>query len=170
MGNRMTGVENSTRAHSSPSPCKSGLKLVCNVNIVNKAVSMLYCTNVLYCTQHMQKGRGNWALVLFSTPVFQMHINKDIKYKFHICFPEESVPLITPNDSQWERRSMNWIIDLSRVPLWRKNGPWENGISLRLSPQCCILKVLSRVRIQKKLISDLMRKNEEIRGKRLGQL
>jgi hypothetical protein len=27
-----------------------------------------------------------------------------------------------------------------------------------------------RVRIQKEIISDLMRKNEEIRGKRLGQL
>ncbi len=33
---------------------------------------------------------------------------------------------------------MNWIIDLSRVPLRRKNGPWENGISLRLSPQICL--------------------------------
>jgi hypothetical protein len=39
----MTGVENSTRAHGSPSPtsppppCKSGLKLVCNVNIVHEA-------------------------------------------------------------------------------------------------------------------------------------
>ncbi len=29
---------------------------------------------------------------------------------------------------------MNWIIDLSRAPLWRKSGPWENGITLRLSP------------------------------------
>jgi hypothetical protein len=29
---------------------------------------------------------------------------------------------------------MNWIIDLSRAPLRRKNGPWENGISFRLSP------------------------------------
>ncbi len=76
----MTGVENSTRAHSyPPPPFKSGLKLVCNVNIVHRAASMLYCTTVLYCTQHMQKGRGHRALVLFSTPVFQMHINKDIK-------------------------------------------------------------------------------------------
>ncbi len=27
---------------------------------------------------------------------------------------------------------MNWIIDLSRAPLLRKNDPWSNGISLRL--------------------------------------
>jgi len=149
-------MENSTRAHSSPPPpsppppYKSGLKLVCNVNIVNKAVSMLYCTNVLYCTQHMQKGRGHWTLVLFSTPVFQMLINKDIKYKFQEsrnCFPEESVPLITLNDRQWKRRSMNWIIDLSRAPLWRKNGPWENGISLRLSPQRLLLYCQRRAQL-----------------------
>ena len=58
IGNRMTGVENSTRAHSFPtSPLPA--KLVCNVNIVHRAASMLYCTTVLYCTQHMQKGRGH---------------------------------------------------------------------------------------------------------------
>jgi hypothetical protein len=32
------------------------------------------------------------------------------------------------------------------------------------------LNMQYRVRIQKELISDLMRKNEEIRGKRLGRL
>ncbi len=26
----------------------------------------------------------------------------------------------------------------TRVPLWRKSGPWENWISLRLSPQICL--------------------------------
>ncbi len=56
IGNRMTGVENRPRAHSSPPP---PAKLVCNVNIVHRAASMLYCTSVLYCTQHMQKGRGH---------------------------------------------------------------------------------------------------------------
>ncbi len=60
IGNRMTGVENSTRAHRTKPPSKkSGLKLVCNVNIVHRAASMLYCTTVLYCTHHMQKGRGH---------------------------------------------------------------------------------------------------------------
>ena len=45
----MTGVENSTRAHSSPLPsCKSGLKLVCNVNIVHRVASKLYYVVVLY--------------------------------------------------------------------------------------------------------------------------
>ncbi len=29
---------------------------------------------------------------------------------------------------------MNWLIDLSRAPLQRKNAAWENGICLRLSP------------------------------------
>jgi hypothetical protein len=47
-------------------------------------------------------------------------------------------------------------------------GKMESLSGFRLSVG--ILKALSRVRIQKKLISDLMRKNEEIRGKRLGKL
>jgi hypothetical protein len=120
IGNRITGVENSTRAHSFPtSPPPPPAKVVFNVNIVHRAASMLYCTTVLYSTQHIQKGRGHWALVLFSPPVFQMLINKDItiNYTSRSCFPEESVPLITLNDSQWESRSMNWIIDLSWAPL-----------------------------------------------------
>ncbi len=54
IGNRMTGVENSPRAHSFPPSPPPPAKLVCNVNIVHRAASMLYCTSVLYCTQHMQ--------------------------------------------------------------------------------------------------------------------
>jgi hypothetical protein len=52
--------------------------------------------------------------------------------------PEKSVKrnrVPTPSNilrfSQSERRSMNWIIDLSRAPSLRKNDPWNNGISLR---------------------------------------
>ncbi len=140
----MTGVENSIRAHTVPLTLppplqKWCLELVCNVNIVHGAASMLYCTTVLYCTQHMQKGKGCGALVLFSTPVIQMFINKDIKYNStsRNCFHKESVPLITLNDSQWERRSMNWIIDLSRAPLWRKKrcmGKWN--LSQAFASEC----------------------------------
>jgi hypothetical protein len=57
IGNRVTGEENSTRAHSSPPQKKSGLKLVCNVNIVHRAASMLYCTCiVLYPTYAEREG------------------------------------------------------------------------------------------------------------------
>ncbi len=44
IGNRMTGVENSPRAHSFPPFPPPPAKLVCNVNIVHRAASMLYCT------------------------------------------------------------------------------------------------------------------------------
>ncbi len=41
----------------------------------------------------------------------------------------------TPNDSQWERRSMNWFIYLIRVPFCSFYGPGNNGIRLRLWTQ-----------------------------------
>jgi hypothetical protein len=52
--NRMTGVENSTGAHRPPP--QSGLKLVCNINIVHRPALILYCTTVLYPT--VQRGEG----------------------------------------------------------------------------------------------------------------
>lgn len=34
--------------------------------------------------------------------------------------------------SQWERRSMTWIIDLSKASLQCKNDPWINGVPLKI--------------------------------------
>ncbi len=80
----MTGVENSTRAHSFPTSPPPPAKLVCNVNIVHRAALMLYCTTVLYSTQHMQKGRGALSSCIVLHSCLPDAYKQRNNYKLHI--------------------------------------------------------------------------------------
>ncbi len=66
IGNRMTGVENSPRAHSPPPPPLA--KLVCNVNIVHGSSFNVVRYNciVLYATYAEREGALSSSIVLHS--------------------------------------------------------------------------------------------------------
>ncbi len=106
---------------------------------------MLYCTTV----QHMHEREGALSSSIVLHSCLPDAYKQRYKYKLHIkeLFPWGISSSNNLNDSQWERRSLNWIIDLSWAPLYRKNVPWENGICLRLSPQHSrrAERVLSRI-------------------------
>ncbi len=66
----MTRVDNSTRAHSFPTSPPPLAKLVCNVNIVHRAASMLYCTTVqLYSTVPNICIKGGGTELLYCSPL-----------------------------------------------------------------------------------------------------